>query len=94
MSYKKFAFSPKAMTEGGNIGYGEVDFSHLSPPLFMAIRNIELHSHSGVGSRRINLKDLYGYFGSAGFLMYSSDGTKKYQVTINSGTGAFVLTEV
>ena len=94
MGYQKFAFTSKAVTEGGNIGFGEVDFQHLSPALFMAVRNIELHSHTGVGSRKIDLKDLVGSFGKEGFLIYSSNGTKRYQVTVNSATGLFVLTQV
>jgi len=93
-SYQKFAFTPKAVTSGEDVGHGEINFFHLSPPLFTAIRNVELHSHSGIGSRRINLKDLYGAFTKDGFLIYSSDGTKRYKVTVNSGTGAFVLSEV
>jgi len=93
-SYQKFAFTHKEKTTGGQIGHGEVSFSHLAPSLFVAIRNIELHSHSGVGSRRINLKDLIGNFTKRGFVIYSSDGTKKYQATISSVTGDWVLTEI
>lgn len=93
-NYKKFAFTPKNVTEGGGIGNGEIGFEHLDAALFSAIRDIQLHKHTGTGSSRIKIQDLEGYFPRTGFLMYSSDGTKKYMVTINSGTGAFVLTEV
>ena len=92
-NYKKFGFTPKEVTQGSGIGEGEIDFAHLSPPLFAEIRNIQLHGHSGTGSARIKIQDLTGYFPSAGFVMYSSDGTKKYIVTIDSGTGAFVITQ-
>lgn len=92
-NYKKFGFTPKEVTQGSGIGDGEIDFVHLSPALFAEIRNIQLHTHSGIGSAKVKLQDATGYFPSGGFVMYSSDGTKKYIVTINSGTGAFVLTE-
>ena len=93
-NYKKFAFTAKEVAQGSGIGEGEIDFGHLAPSLFAEIRNIQLHSHTGVGSTRVKIQDLDGYFAKAGFIMYSSDGTKKYQVTIDSGTGAFVLTEI
>jgi hypothetical protein len=92
-NYKKFGFTPKETIQGSGIGEGEVDFQHLSPSLFSEVRNIQLHSHTGVGSSRVRIQDLTGYFPSSGFVMYSSDGTKKYIVTIDSATGAFVLTE-
>lgn len=93
-NYKKFAFTPKQPTTGSSVGEGEIDFVHLAPALFTEIRNIQLHTHSGVGSRKVKIQDLEGYFPVSGFIMYSSDGTKRYQVTIDSGTGAFVLTQV
>ena len=93
-NYKKFAFTPKEVIAGGGVGEGEIDFGHLSPGLFAEIRNIQLHSHTGVGTTRVKIQDLDGYFLKSGFIMYSSDGTKKYQVTIDSGTDTFVITEV
>ena len=80
--YKKFGFTPKSVSDGNSIGDGEIDFNHLSPALFAAIRNIQLHTHSGTGSVRLKLQDLIGYFPSTGFLMYSTDGTKKFLITI------------
>lgn len=94
MGYADFKSSPKALITRDQIGRGQVGLEQLDPALFGEIRNISLHSHSGSKSRRINIRDLEGSFGINGFYMYSSDGTKKYKVTINSGTGAFVLTEV
>jgi hypothetical protein len=67
--------------------------AHLDPGLFQAIQSISLHNHSGAKSRRINLKDLEGMFGVNGFYLVSSDGSKRYQVTINSATNALVLTQ-
>jgi hypothetical protein len=91
--YKKFGFTPKAVSEGSSIGAGEIDFSHLSPALFSAIRNVQLHTHSGNGSVRLKLQDLIGYFPSSGFLMYSTDGTKKYLITITNA-GVIQATDV
>lgn len=92
MGYATFKGSPKAVITGDQIGPGQISLSHLDPGLFSAIQSISLHSHTGAKSRRVNLKDLEGAFGIAGFYMYSSDGTKRYNVTINSGTKTFVLT--
>lgn len=91
--YKKFGFTPKAVSEGSSIGSGEIDFQHLSPALFSAIRNVQLHTHSGNGSVRLKLQDIIGYFPSTGFLMYSTDGTKKFLITITN-TGIIQSTEV
>lgn len=93
MGYSSFKSSPKAVTTGDSIGNGEISLRHLDPGLFAEIRSIALHNHKGSKSRRIDLSDLQGAFGINGFFMYSSDGTKRYQVTIDSGTDAFVLTE-
>jgi len=91
--YAQFKSSGKAPVTGDQIGDGQIDLRHLSPGLFQAIQSISLHNHSGAKSRRVNLKDLEGAFGTGGFYCYSSDGNKRYKVTINSATGAFVLTE-
>ena len=93
-NYKKFAFVPKNLTDGGSIGGGEINFQHLDPALFAEIRNIQLHKHTGNGSTRVKFQDLDGYMPSIGFTMFSSDGTKKYQVTIDSATDSFVITQV
>jgi hypothetical protein len=92
--YAEFKSSPKSLITSEQIGRGQVKLEHLDPALYSEIRNIALHSHTGTKSRKLELKDLTGFFGTAGFYAYSSDGTKKYHVTINSATGAFVLTEV
>lgn len=93
MGYATFKSAPKSLTTSDDIGAGQIKLEHLDPALFAELRNIALHSHSGVGSRKIDLINTTGSFGINGFYMYSSDGTKRYKVTINSATGAFVLTE-
>jgi hypothetical protein len=94
MGYATFKEAPKPLTKSENIGAGQIELSHLSPALFVELRQVALHTHTGTRSRRVNMKDLTGAFTSQGFYMYSSDATKKYQVTINSATNAFVLTQV
>ena len=92
--YSEFKSAGKAPVTGDQIGPGQITLAHLDSGLFSEIRNIALHSHTGAKSRRINLKDLEGTIGPMGFQMHSSDGTKKYQVTINSATNQFVLTQI
>jgi hypothetical protein len=82
------------LTTSEDVGPGQIKLEHLDPALFTEIRSIALHAHTGQGSRKVLIRDLDGYFPAGGFYMYSSDGTKKYKVTINSATGEFVLTEV
>jgi len=93
MGYSTFKSSPKNVTQSSDIGPGQIQLQHLDPGLFSEIRNIALHNHSGTRSRRVKIKDLEGPFGVEGFYMYSSDGTKRYHVTIDSVTNVFVLTE-
>lgn len=92
--YAEFKSSPKSVITSNDIGPGQIQLRHLDPGLFGEIKNIGLHNHSGTKSRRISIRNLQDDFGTDGFYMYSSDGTKRYHVTINSGTGAFVLTQV
>lgn len=93
MGYSTFKSAGKAPTTADQIGNGQIETRHLAPELFLQLQQIGSHSHTGVKSRKIQLRDLEGAFGIGGFYMYSSDGTKRYRITINSGTGAFVLTE-
>lgn len=87
--YSEFKSSPKSLTTGDQIGSGQIELRHLAPSLFLEIRNIVLHSHTGTKSRKVNIKDLEGSFGTGGFYMYDTAGTR-YHVTISGG--AFVLT--
>ncbi len=93
MGYSTFKSAPKSVIQSGDIGSGQVKAEHLDPGLFSEIKAIGLHNHSGTKSRRVKFADLEGAIGAGGFYMYSSDSTKRYKVTINSATGAFVLTE-
>ncbi len=92
MGYATFAGSPKNLIKSSDIGNGQIELSHLAPALYSEIRKIALHNHSGVNSRKLELKNLMGDFGTLGFNMYSSDGTKRYAVTIDSSLNALVLT--
>lgn len=94
MGYSEFKSAPKSLTTSDQIGSGQIELRHLSPGLFQEIKKIGIHNHKGSGSRRVNMRDLEGDFGTGGFYMYSSDGTKRYRVTINSATDAFVITQV
>lgn len=94
MGYASFKGSPKELVGEDDIAPGSIGLHHLAKELFAAIQKIGLHSHTGAQSRKVRLSDVEGAFGSSGFLIYSSDGTKRYRATVDSGTGAFVLTEV
>jgi hypothetical protein len=94
VGYATFKSAPKNVTTSDQIGAGQVKLEHLDPALFAELQSIRSHAHTGAGSRRVRIQDLAGQFGTGGFYMYSSDATKKYRVTIDSGTGEFVLTEV
>ena len=91
--YAEFKGSGKKPVTGADIGPGQIELSHLAPSLFSEIQKIGSHNHSGVNSRQIPLENLGGAFPRRGFVAWSSDGTKRYIVTINSASGAFVLTE-
>ena len=94
MGYSTFANSSKALITSEQIGRGQVNLEHLDPGLFVEFQKLITHIHSGTGSRRVNYRDLTGDIPPSGFYMWSSDSTKRYKVTIDSSTGAFVLTEV
>lgn len=94
MGYLTNANTPKALTKAEDIGNGQIQLRHLDPSLFAQIQQVNLHNHSGIKSRRINLRDLEGSFGVRGFEIYSSDGTKRYQLTIDASLNAIVLTQI
>jgi hypothetical protein len=94
MGYATFKESGKSIVKAEDIGPGQIELRHLSPALFSELRNVDTHNHSGVKSAKLELKNMVGAFTKVGFYMYSSDGTKKYKITINSATNAFVLTQV
>lgn len=90
MGYATFKSASKNITTGDQIGPGQVTLSHLDPALYQEIRSVQLHNHSGAKSRRVNLKDVEGAFGTGGFYMYNTAGVR-YHVTID-GAGALAIT--
>jgi len=92
MGYASQLSSAKTLTSGEDIAPGSIGLEHLSPTLFSEIRQVNLHNHSGVKSRKIAVKDLSGAYGKDGFYMYSSTGSKRFKCQI-SDAGAWVLTE-
>ena len=94
MGYSTFKSSPKALTTGDQIGDGQIELRHLAPSLFSELRQVSLHTHSGVKSRRVKYSDIDGYIGKDGFIMYSDTGAKKYRVRIDNATGNLYTTEI
>lgn len=92
MGYAQFKSAHKDLITGDDIGPGQIDLRHLSAALFAKLKKVTQHVHSGADSRKIRLQDLEGSFGKNGFLIYSSDGTKRYRLQVTSG-GALSLTE-
>lgn len=85
-SYQEFTRPGKSLITGDQIAPGAIDLSHFSPSLFAEFRQIALHPHSGVKSRRIQLQDLEGSFTQDGFLIRSPNGTR-WRIRIdNAGT--------
>ncbi len=91
MALEELARPGKNKITGDDIATGSIGLRHLDAALFSEIRQIALHSHSGVKSRQVQVQDLTGYFPKSGFYMYDTAGTK-YKITITGG--AFVLTAV
>lgn len=89
MGYSTFKSSGKAPVTGDQIGDGQIQARHLDPGLFSQLQTIGLHNHSGTKSRRVKTADLDGAFGTGGFYMYDTAGTR-YRVVITGGV--FVLT--
>jgi len=92
MGYQTFAHSPKSLIKAEDIGSGQIEVKHLSPALYTEIRKIPLHTHSGLGSKQVNLANLTGAFTSGGFLMYSPNG-KLWQIKVDN-TGTLTTTEI
>lgn len=53
MAYLEFETKPKALTGKDDIGQGQLSLKHLSPPLFLELQFIKLHTHKGVDSRKL-----------------------------------------
>lgn len=52
--YGSFEFAPKPYTRGGDIGRGAVGLPNIAPPLFLEIRLIKIHSHTGIDSAQLS----------------------------------------
>ena len=70
MGYATFKGSQKSPVTSDQIGDSQVQLHHLAPELYTEIRKLSLHSHTGQGSKRVNIRNLEGSFGNAGFLIY------------------------
>lgn len=90
MGIQEFAGAPKQLIKGEDIGGGQIELRHLSPALYTELRKVSLHSHSGQGSRRIDVSVLEGAFNL--IYMKSPDGTI-WQVTMGDD-GAFDIVAV
>lgn len=85
MAYEDFIRPGKNQTTGDQIAPGSIDLYHLSPGLFAEIRQIQLHTHSGVKSVRIKCDDLDGSFLPDGIPIRSPDGTVWHIKVSNAG---------
>ena len=92
MGYHTFSTLGKNLTKSEDIGAGQIETRHLSPSLYTELRKVPLHTHSGLGSRQINLAALTGSFSYKGFLIYSPNG-KLWQITA-SNTGVLESAEI
>jgi hypothetical protein len=54
MGYLQFKTTPKAVTEGGDIGSGQVELRHLHPAFILEMQLIKLHRHEGSDSRKLD----------------------------------------
>lgn len=54
MSYLQFNTLPKAVTQSGDIGKGQVSLEHVNPPLFLQLQLVKLHTHEGSDSRTLS----------------------------------------
>ena len=51
--YGNFEFAQKSYTRGQDVGRGQLGLPHLNPPLFLEIRLVKTHTHTGVDSQRL-----------------------------------------
>ena len=83
--FDSFVRPGKEQLTGGSIAPGAIDLRHLSPSLFSEIRQIQLHTHSGVKSRKVICADLDGSFAQTGIPIRSPNGTVWHIKVDNSG---------
>jgi len=51
--YGSFEFAQKGFTRGSDVGKGQLGLPHLDPPLFLELKLIKIHTHTGVDSSRL-----------------------------------------
>lgn len=83
MGYSDQTRPGKSLTTGDQIASGAISLRHLSSELFAEFRQISLHIHSGVKTRKVKLQDLDGSFSSDGFIMRSPNGNK-WRIQVNN----------
>lgn len=52
--YLQFKTKPKAVTEGSDIGSGQIELRHVHPAFFLELQLIKLHTHEGSDSRKLD----------------------------------------
>jgi hypothetical protein len=51
--YGNFEFALKSYTRGTDVGKGQIGLPHLDPPLFLEMRLVKTHTHTGVDSQAL-----------------------------------------
>lgn len=51
--YGSFEFAQKSYTRGSDIGKSQIGLPHLNPPLFLELKLIKSHTHTGVDSVKL-----------------------------------------
>lgn len=54
MGYLQFKTTPKAVTEGSDVGSGQIELRHVHPAFFLEMQLIKLHTHEGSDSRKLD----------------------------------------
>ena len=54
MGYLQFKTTPKGVTEGADIGSGQIELRHVHPAFFLEMQLIKLHTHEGSDSRKLD----------------------------------------
>src|SRR3990167_9696567 len=52
--YLQFKTTPKGVTEGADIGSGQIELRHVHPAFFLEMQLIKLHTHEGSDSRKLD----------------------------------------
>lgn len=52
-TYGTFEFAQKGLIRGADVGKGQVSLPHIAPSLFLEIKSIKTHTHTGVDSQKL-----------------------------------------